>query len=94
MGENELGNIKNNAKPLIENCANYIRIIGSRLFPHRNVHKATWTSPDLRTKNQIDHTRRSLLDVTGFRCAYVASDHYLLIDQIRIKMATIHHKDN
>jgi len=30
-------------------------VVKNTMFPHRNVHKYTWTSPDDKTHNQIDH---------------------------------------
>jgi len=30
-------------------------VVNSMMFPHRNIHKYTWTCPDEKTHNQTDH---------------------------------------
>ena len=73
-------------------CAFNSPVIGDSIFPHKDVHKATWISPDRVTENQLDHItinkkfRTSMLDVRVKRGADIASDHHLLICQFRLKL--------
>jgi hypothetical protein len=63
------------------------------MFPHRNIHKYTRTSPDGKTHNQIDHflvdRRRDsdVLDVRSFRAAGCDTDHYLVVAKVRERLA-------
>ena len=63
------------------------------MFPHRNIHKNTWTSPGGKTHYQIDHIligrRRhsSVLDVRSFRGADYDTDHYLVVAKLRARLA-------
>jgi hypothetical protein len=67
--------------------------VKSTMFPNRNFHKCTWTSPDGETHNQIDHIlvdrRRhsNVLDVRSFRAADCDSDHYLVVAKVRERLA-------
>jgi hypothetical protein len=68
-------------------------VVKSTMFPHRNIHKYTWTSPDGKTYNQIDHVlidRRwhsSILDVRSFRGDDCDTDHYLVVANVRERLA-------
>ena len=61
------GDRNENGDLFIDFCAENELVIGGTLFKHKNIHKYTWTSPNGRTTNQIDHVavkskyRRSVL---------------------------------
>jgi hypothetical protein len=63
------------------------------MFPHRKIHKYTWTSPEENTHNQIVHglidRRRhsSIFDVRSFRGADCDTDHYLVVAKVRQRLA-------
>ena len=67
-------------------------IVKNTTFPHRNIHKQTWTSPDGLTHNQTDHIlidkrrQSSTLDIRSFILADCDSDHYLLIAKKKKKI--------
>jgi len=63
-------------------------VVKSMMFPHRNIHKYTWTSHDGKTHNQIDQIlidrgwHSSVLDLRSFRGADRDTDHYLVIANV------------
>jgi hypothetical protein len=65
----------------------------SMMFPHCNIHKFTWTSPDGKTHNQIHYifiNRRqhsSIPDVRSFRAADCDTDRCLGYAKVRKKLA-------
>jgi hypothetical protein len=67
-------------------------VVKSTIFPHRKIHKYTWTSPEGNTHNQIDHVliykrlRSSILDVRSFRGADCDTDHYLVVAKVRERL--------
>jgi hypothetical protein len=68
-------------------------IVKSTIFPHYNIHKYTWTSPDGETHNQIDHIlidrrrRSSILDIRSFRATDCDTDHYLVVVNVMERLA-------
>jgi hypothetical protein len=70
-------------------------VVKSTMFPHRNIHKYTWTSRDGQIHNQIDHVlidRRwhwSILDVRSFSAPDCDTDHYLVVAKVRERLAVI-----
>ena len=84
MGKHATGIMNSNGERLIEFCEMNNLVITGTVFPHKDIHKNTWTSPDGKTLNQIDHNlvnqqfRRSILDTRVRRGAHVVSDHHLV----------------
>jgi hypothetical protein len=68
-------------------------IVNSTTFPHRDIHKHTWTSPDVVACNEIEHvftdTRRhsNILDVRSFRVADCDTDYFLLLAKLRERIS-------
>jgi hypothetical protein len=62
------------------------------MFPHWNIHKYTWISPDWTTHNEVDHVlidRRwhlSILDVQFFRGADCDTYHCLVVAKFRERL--------
>lgn len=55
MGNFGLGDMNENDEFFVQFCAAHMLVIESYLFPHRDIHKTTWISPDQISANHIDH---------------------------------------
>jgi hypothetical protein len=94
LGNESLHKISNDNGVRLVNFATFKNLrVKSTMFPHRNIHKYTWTSPDGKSHNQIDHIlvdrRRhsNVLDVRSVRAADCDSDHYLVVAEVRERLA-------
>ena len=86
MGSNDNG-VKNSKFFTYKNL-----VVRSTKFPQRDIRKYTWTSPDGKVHNQIDHVvidrwHSSILDVRSFRGADCDTDHYLVVARVREGLA-------
>lgn len=72
--------------------------IMSTQFPRKDIHKWTWTTPDDRSHNQIDHVliekrgASSIKNVRTYRGADCDSDHYLVNVHFRCRIASATNK--
>jgi hypothetical protein len=84
---------KDNGVRLVDYATSKKMTVKNTMFPHCNINKFSWTSPDGNTYYQIGHIlidrRRhsSLLDVRSFRTADCDTDHYLVVAEVRERLA-------
>jgi hypothetical protein len=63
------------------------------MFPHRNIHKYTWTSPDGKPHSQIDYVlidrlwHSSVLEILSPRAADCNTGHCLAVENVRERLA-------
>jgi hypothetical protein len=68
-------------------------VVRSTMISHRKIHKYTWTSPEEKTHNQIDHVliyrrrRSTVLYAQSFRGADCDTDHNLVVENVRKGLA-------
>ena len=55
MGKFGVGVMNDNGERLYDFCSANGFIITGTIFPHKDIHKLFWRSPDGKTVNQIDH---------------------------------------
>ncbi|XP_028416570.1 craniofacial development protein 2-like [Dendronephthya gigantea] len=91
VGRHGLGDERSeNGVRFVSFCAANNLAIVSTMFPHKNIHKYTWTAPNGKTRNQIDHVtmngkfKRSVRDTRSYRGADCGSDHNLVITTVRL----------
>jgi len=71
-----------NVNSAIDFAPDDVMIIKGTYFPHKNVHKETWQSPDGITNNQVDHVDErhtsSIMDVRSYRGVGCYWDYHLV----------------
>jgi hypothetical protein len=94
IGDESSHEISNGNAVRIVNFALSIKLaVKSTMFPHRSIHKYTWTSSDVNRQKQIDQIsvdriqHSIILDLRSFREADCDSDHYLVVAKVREKLA-------
>lgn len=82
-----------------QRCVNFAASRGmvdrSTFFPRKDIHKATWRSPDNLTENQIDYVLidgkffSGITNVRKYRSANIDLEHYLVAVCMRSKHSTV-----
>ena len=100
MGKFGIGIMNDNGERLCDFCSANGFIITGTIFPHNDIHKLTWRSPDGRTVNQNDHIlvngnmRTSILDTRVMIGADIYGEHYLVKTRICLKLARVEGRKN
>ncbi|KAL4084333.1 hypothetical protein QTP88_028157 [Uroleucon formosanum] len=74
------------------------KVVKSTMFPHKNIYKGTWMSPDGRYVNQIDHIlvstrfKNCIQDIRTTRETDGDSDHYLVKGKMKVKIKKVTRK--
>jgi hypothetical protein len=94
IGNESLHEISNDNGVRLVHFATFKNLsVKSMMFPHHNIYKHTWSSPDGKTHNQIDHIlvdrRRhsNVFDVRSFRAADYETDHCLVVAKVKERLA-------
>ena len=97
IGPNSLHAASNdNGQRCVNFAASHGMVVRSTFFPRKDIHKATWRSPDQQTENQIDHVLidgkffSDVINVRTYRSANIDSDHYLVAVCMRSKLSTVY----
>ena len=94
-GPHCLGSRNDRGQMLLDFCFENQMVVGNSLFKQHPRRLFTWTSPDGKTKNQIDYIlvpkrwRTSLFNAKTYPGADCGSDHELLVSIIEMKMRKI-----
>jgi hypothetical protein len=94
IGNESLHEISNDNGVRLVNVATSKHLrVKNTMFPHRNIHKYTWTSPDGKPHNQISHIladrrrQSNILDVRTYRAVDCDTDYYLVVAKVRERLA-------
>jgi endonuclease/exonuclease/phosphatase family metal-dependent hydrolase len=94
IGNENINEISNDIGVRVVNFATSKNVIvKSTMYPHHEINIFTWKPPDRNTRNHIDHIlvdrRRhsSVLSVQSFKGADCETDHYLVVEKVRERLA-------
>ena len=91
MGKYGLGQANDRGSQLLQFCAINNLVISNTLFRHSMNRRATWISPDYKTKNQIDYIliqdkwKNKVKNCRSYHSADIGSDHFLLLANLKFE---------